>query len=160
MPEDRSDFRPDLKIFGIPKIDLGWVYLIKNGELLKIGKTKNPEKRLKGDARTWLPDMEIIAVKPFWGISFVERSLHTALADYWYDREWYKIEDAEAYEFFIEGFSEFYEKDPDMNSVDFMYWMNGSGMSEFCIAINQQKLTLLKFHRQESRVRKPKEQQK
>ncbi len=95
MAEDRSDFRPDLKIFGVSKIDPGWVYLVKNGELLKLGKTKNPKKRLECDAKTWLPDMEIIAVKPFWGMSFVERRLHTALADYWYDGEWYKIEDAD-----------------------------------------------------------------
>lgn len=78
---DKSDFRPDLKIFGVGKRP--WMDLrFDHGELLRIGKTTNPEKRLKCDAKTWLPDMTVLGVKPFWNIGSVDRSLHIGLARY------------------------------------------------------------------------------
>jgi hypothetical protein len=152
---DRSEFRPDLTVFGVTRGDPGWIYFVRHKDLLKVGKTKNPRRRLTRDAKTWLPDLEVVGCKPFWNITFVERCLHVALVRYWYDGEWYKITDKDDRDFYIEGFLEFYEKDPDMNSVDFIYWMNGSGMAEFCHELCAQKLTLPQFQRQESGVKKP-----
>ena len=40
MTDDWSEFRPNLNIFGFTKADPGWLYLMKAGELFKIGKTK------------------------------------------------------------------------------------------------------------------------
>ena len=57
--EKMSEFRPNLIIFGTPRKDPGWIYMIKNDDLTKLGKTKNPRRRLLRDAKTWLPDMEI-----------------------------------------------------------------------------------------------------
>ena len=151
---DRSNFRPNLDIFGVLRRDPGWVYLVKNGELLKIGKTTNPENRLNRDAKTWLPDLELVAIKPFWNIGFIERSLHVAWVRHWYEGEWYRIQDQHDYDFLVKGFREFDDHDRDMNSVDFIYWMNGSGMSEYCMELSRQRLTLPKFRQQESVVTK------
>ncbi len=148
-----SKFRPNLKIFGVREEDPVWIYLVKHGDLLKIGKSTNPRKRIN-DAMTWLPDLEVIGIRPFWDVSFIERSLHTALCRNWYKGEWYKITDKDDYESFVGEFLEFYEEDRDMNSVDFIYWMNSSGMSEFKIEQYNQKLTLRKFQKQESDAQK------
>ena len=135
-------------------IDPGWVYMIASGKLIKIGKTNNPNRRLGNEAKTWLPDIQIIGVKPFWNMSFVERSLHIALVRYWYRGEWYNISDTDDYELIVGGFKNFYEEDKDMNSVDFIYWMNETGMAEFCNEICHRRLTLPRFQRQESIVKK------
>jgi hypothetical protein len=63
--DDWSAFRPDLRIFGVQKNDPGWIYLVGYADLFKIGKTRNPQKRLR-DALTWNPDMQVVAIKPFW----------------------------------------------------------------------------------------------
>ena len=62
--DEWSEFRPNLDIFGVRRNDAGWLYLMKSGDLFKIGKTKNPKRRIR-DAQTWIPDIEIIAMKPF-----------------------------------------------------------------------------------------------
>lgn len=147
---DRSPFRPNLDIFGIPRLDPGWLYVVQSGDLIKIGKTTNPEQRLKRDAKTWLPDLEIIGIKPFWNISRLERMLHVALVENWHKGEWYKFYFPADYEFITEGFSGFYNDDRDMNSVDFIYWYNGSGMAEWAIENENRGLTLPKWRRSES----------
>ena len=150
----KSEFRPDLNIFDVSRTDPGWIYLVTHGELLKVGKTKDPDRRLGREAKTWLPDLKILGVKPFWNISFVERSLHVSLVRYWYDREWYKIDDKNDYELIVGDFLDFYDEDKDMNSVNFIYWMNVTGMADFCHELHNQRLTLPKFRKQESDVRK------
>src|SRR6476620_3530381 len=80
MTDDWSEFRPNLNIFGFTKADPGWLYLMKAGELFNIGKTKNPKRRIR-DALTWSPDIEVIAMKPFWNISALERRRHEGLSD-------------------------------------------------------------------------------
>ena len=151
---DQTRFRPNLEIFGVERRDPGWVYVVQSGELFKIGKTSNPQKRLQREAKTWLPDLRIIGIKPFWNISFIERSLHIGLARNWYAGEWYKFDDIDDWEFFSEGFSEFYDDDKDWNSVDFIYWMNSSGMAEFCNELAGQGMTLPAFQREESDCKK------
>jgi len=54
----------------------------------------------------------------------------------------------------IDGFTAFSDTNRDMNSVDFIYWFNGDGMTEFVKERYEQGLTLPKFLRQESEVKK------
>ena len=144
---DWSEFRPDLQIFGVPKRDPGWIYLLSNADLFKIGKTRNPEKRIK-DAKTWSPDIEVLAIKPFWNISHLERLLHEGLSDCWHKGEWFRFDDEDLRDFITEGLQGFYEKDRDANSVDFIYWYNGSGMMEFRMERDSRKLSLRRFQQE------------
>jgi hypothetical protein len=146
-PDDWSKFRPNLDIFGVVRDDPGWLYLVRSGDLFKIGKTKNPKRRLR-QAATWAPDIEVIALKPFWNISHIERLLHEGLADQWHKGEWFRFVDEGIEEFILDGFRGFYEKDRDANSVDFIYWYNGSGMMEFAMERDDRRVSLRKFQRQ------------
>lgn len=146
---DRSSFRPNLRIFGVRRIDPGWVYLIKNAGLLKVGKTKNPEHRIR-NAKTWAPDLEIIGIKPFWDIGYIERALHIGLAQNWHAGEWFSFSEKLDYELITEGFREFYEKDRDMNSVDFIYWYNSSGLGEIAAEWESRGISLHKWKREAS----------
>ncbi len=139
---DKNRPRLNLDIFGVPRRDPGWVYIIRTGELLKVGKTKNPRRRLFGEAKTWLPELEIIGVKPFWNFGYVERMLHEGLAQFWHAGEWFRFPKNYDYEFLTEGFREFYDDDRDLNSVDFIYWFNSSGMDESSIERHSHKLSL------------------
>ena len=78
-------------------------------------------------------DIEVIAMKPFWNISELERMIHEGLSDCWHKGEWFNFLDDGMRDFVVAGLCGFYEKDRDMNSVDFIYWYNGSGMVEFQI---------------------------
>jgi hypothetical protein len=135
---DQSTFRPNLDIFGVPRRDPGWIYIIKSGELLKVGKTKNPKRRIFSEARTWLPDLEVVGIKPFWNVGYIERTLQAGCSQYWHAGEWFLIQDKDDYATIIEGFREFYDQDRDMNSVDFIYWINGSGMAEIVYELRRQ----------------------
>src|ERR1700690_3768476 len=141
MAEKRSKFRPNLDIFGVPRLDPGWLYIVRNREIFKIGKSTNPNRRLFKDARTWLPDMELIGVKPFWNIGELERQLHSGLANFWYSGEWHKFPD-NTYDWLFEDFRGFYDEDRDMNSVDFIYWINSSGMAELIMELNNREISL------------------
>jgi hypothetical protein len=145
MVEKRSEFRPDLDIFGVPRLDPGWLYILKNNCRFKIGKTTNPKRRLSA-AKTWLPDVEIIGVKPFWNISELERHLLSGLAQFWVSGEWYEFPD-DTYDHLLEDFQGFYDEDRDMNSVDFIYWINSSGMSELITEHYRRKISLRKWQR-------------
>jgi len=145
-----STFRPNLNIFGVATEDPGWIYVVKNGDLFKVGKSKNPNRRIFSEARTWLPDLDVIGTKPFWNISVTERLIHEGLSLFWYDREWFRFGDDEFGNEFIDAFCGFYDEDRDMNSVDFIYWFNGSGMAELAIERRRQNLSLPKWFRQES----------
>ena len=79
-----------MPVWQITRIDPGYIYIVKNGGHYKIGKTKKSEQRIKA-AKTWLPDMKLIGVKPFWGVSHHERLLHTGFAAYWYQGEWFNF---------------------------------------------------------------------
>jgi hypothetical protein len=62
-------------------------------------------------------------------------------------------------DFIVEGLCDFYEKDRDMNSVDFIYWYNGSGMVEFQMERDSRRVSLKRFQRdlaEESRRMKSK----
>lgn len=140
-----NTFRYNLDIFGVPRNDPGWIYIVKNGELLKVGRTKNPKRRIFGEARTWLPNIEIIGIKPFWNVRVLERRLHEGLAQYWHAGEWFNFPDQLDYDLVTEGFCEFYDNDRDSNSVDFVYWFNSSGLAEVAVERHRQKLSLRKW---------------
>jgi hypothetical protein len=146
MAEKRSAFRPNLDIFGVPQLDPGWLYIVKDGARFKVGKTTNPKRRLLA-ARTWLPHIEIVGVKPFWNISELERQLLSGLAQFWTSGEWHEFPD-DSYDFLFDDFREFYDEDRDMNSVDFIYWINSSGMGELLMEHGNRKISLRKWQRE------------
>ena len=80
---------------------------MKNGGLLNVGKSTNSKRRLFGEEKIWLPDMNLIAIKPFWNTGSLERELHSGLAQYWYSGEWHRFTNESDSEFLFEGFREF-----------------------------------------------------
>src|SRR5688572_16058810 len=48
--------RPNLAHFGVPERDPGWIYAVRRGRDIKIGKTTDPERRLLREGQTWSPD--------------------------------------------------------------------------------------------------------
>jgi hypothetical protein len=139
-----------MPVWQVRRVDPGYIYIFESGGRYKIGKSKSTKERLRA-AKTWLPDMNLIGFKPFWGMSYHERCLHAGFARYWYSGEWFNFEgDDNARNLLLDGFIAFSDGDPDKNSVDFIYWFNGEGMAEFLITMAEQELTLPKFQRQES----------
>lgn len=151
--DDHYAFPPNLAIFGITKTDPGNVYIVEDHGRYKIGRSKNSADRLRA-AKTWLPDMKLVGCKPFWNVSRIERAMHSGFSRSWYSGEWFEFEDQEDKEILLEGFLEFSDTDRDVNSVDFIYWFNGSGLAEFPIEQNRQNLTLPKFLKHESNTKK------
>jgi hypothetical protein len=142
--EKRSDFRPNLSIFGVPRLDPGYLYILKAGPRFKIGKTTNPKRRLLA-ARTWLPEFDLIGVKPFWNVSALERQLFAGLAQFWFSGEWHEFPD-DSYDSIFDEFANFYDEDRDMNSVDFIYWMHNFG--EILMEYNRRNISLRKWQRE------------
>jgi hypothetical protein len=139
----------------IRREDPGYIYIVEDHGKYKIGKSKGDKDRLKA-AKTWLPDMTLIGQKPFWRMSYHERCLHVGFARYHYSGEWFDFTgDNAALSLLLEGFRELSDDSPDRNSVDFIYWFNGDGMTEFLMEQKSQNLTLPKFQKQESINQKP-----
>ena len=142
-----------MPVWQISRVDPGYLYVIESSGRYKIGKTKNTKGRLKA-AKTWLPDMVLVGLKPFWGMSHHERQLHIGLARYWYSGEWFSFEgDDDVRDSILENFIAFSDVNPDMNSVNFAYWCH-DGMLEFQMEMHEQQLSLPKFRRQESGAQK------
>lgn len=141
--------RPNLRIFGVLEEDPGYIYIVEDRGRYKIGKSKDDTARLKA-AKTWLPDMTVLGVKPFWNISELERRLHTGFCQGWYHGEWFQFPYENDRDLLIEGFLAFSDTDRDWNSVDFIYWSNSIGMSEFIRERHHEDLTLPEFLRQMS----------
>lgn len=127
-------------------IDPGWLYIFKNTNLFKIGKTTHPERRLK-EARTWLPDGEVIGIKPFWNIHTYERTLLCGIASFWYHGEWHCFPDESHSDFLVDGFRMFDNRDRNKNTVDFGYWISGSGMAELITEQNHRRISLRQWQR-------------
>ena len=123
----------------------GWLYMILNEGLIKVGKTTAPSDRLR-EARTWLPYGTIIGVKPFWRIHLSERTLHCGLANCWEKGEWHLIP-SEFMETLTDGFRRFHDHDRNRNSLDFNYWIGGSGMGEMVVEQNYRKTSLRRWQR-------------
>src|SRR5260370_20979076 len=125
----------------------GWLYVLKQGDLLKIGKTTDPRRRLR-EASTWLPNGEVIGIKPFWSIHKYERALLCGIANYWLEGEWHHFPDARDSEWLIDGFRLFDDHNRNKNSVDFDYWVNSSGMAELVIEQNYRRISLRQWQRE------------
>ena len=104
------------------------------GDLYKIGKTTNPKRRMR-EAQTWLPAGELIGIKPFWEVHTLERTLLCGIANHWLEGEWHAFSGDGLADFLVQGFRAFDDHDRNKNSLDFIYWINGSGMGE---VINEQ----------------------
>lgn len=143
-----------IRRFGVVLEDPGLIYLVQSGVRFKIGKTRSAKGRLAA-AKTWLPDIKVVGVKPFWNASWVERCLHEGFSRCWYAGEWFEPVDEGYRETLLEGFVAFSDHDRGRNSVDFIYWFNGEGMAEFVIERGRQGLSLRQFQQQESDVSKP-----
>ncbi|MCI5075743.1 GIY-YIG nuclease family protein [Oricola sp.] len=153
-----GDFQPEswIRNFGVKHGHPGWLYVFRNGNRIKVGKTKNIQERRKA-ARTWIPDIEIVGIKPFWHASYLERAIHIALSDFWVAGEWFDFKGDEFEKDFIETFCDFYDDDINRNSVDFIYWMNSTGMSEMTLEQSQMAMTLPKWrehlgHRNQNQI--------
>lgn len=138
-----------MPVWCVHRVDPGYIYVFECNGRYKVGKTKRTRERLKA-AKTWLPDMSLIGFKPFWGMSYHERLLHIGFANYWYAGEWFNFQgDEDARDLLLDGFVAFSDDNPDTNSVNFIYWYNGAGMIELQMGMDDQKLTLPKFQKQE-----------
>lgn len=144
---------PWINRFFVEAVQPGFVYVIEHGGKYKIGSSAGRRSRLR-QAKTWLPDLKVIGVKPFWKFKQKERLLHVGNAMSWYDGEWFVPYDEHFQSYFVDEFTAFSDTDINKNSVNFVYWYNGSGMAEFCIEQNRQRMSLRRFQRQESTVRK------
>lgn len=131
MAQEPRLLRPNLDYYGVPRLDPGWIYAVRTDNLIKVGMTTDPNRRLLREAKTWSPNaLDIVGVKPFWNIRKIEYSLHTALAEHWHRGEWHKFKDSYWLDFFVDAFREFDDSDRDWNSRDFAYWMNGTNYVE------------------------------
>ena len=138
-----------IEIFGVKGRDPGWVYAICSGRYVKVGRTMNPVSRLR-EARTWCAEgVDDVLMKPFWGIRKIEYSLHAALVEHWHRGEWHLFHDNYWRDFFLDGFRQFrdVETGRDANSIDFGYWMNGSGYGEWIDEQCRTGLTLPKWRK-------------
>jgi hypothetical protein len=131
----------------IVSADLGWLYILVNGDLLKVGKTANPKQRLRA-ARTWLPGAKIAGVKPFWNIHEFERTLLCGIANYWFGGDWHRFPESNLAEYLISDFQMFDDHDRSKNSVDFGYWIGGSGMGELVMEQNHRRISLRRWQRE------------
>jgi T5orf172 domain-containing protein len=126
--------------------DPGWLYILRNADLFKVGKTTDPRRRLR-EARTWLPNGDVVGVKPFWNIHIRERTLLCGIANHWLEGEWHQFPD-DTYSEFFRGFRMFADRDRNKNSVDFDYWINGSGMGELIMEQNYRCISLRRWQRE------------
>ncbi|MEH2475947.1 hypothetical protein V1281_002880 [Nitrobacteraceae bacterium AZCC 2161] len=150
MSTQPSSFKVDPSHFGVRRDDGGWIYAVRTGQYVKVGKTTDPSRRLLREAKTWCPEaLDEIIAKPFWDISRLEYSLHAALAEHWHRGEWHKFEDPYWLSFFLDAFREFKdgEDERDRNSVDFIYWMNGTNYSEIVSAHCESNLSLRQWQK-------------
>jgi hypothetical protein len=136
-----------IRRFFIEAKEPGYVYIIENAGKFKIGSSKPGRNRLRA-AQTWLPDMMILGVKPFWDYKEKERLLHVGCADCWYDGEWFLPLDNDYREFLFSEFNAFSDDDINKNSVDSICFYNGSGMAEFAMEQHSQDIPLRQFQRQ------------
>lgn len=128
-------------------VDPGWLYILRSGDLFKIGKTTHPQRRLK-EAGTWLPDGEVVGVKPFWCIHEFERTLLCGIANFWHAGEWHRFPNIEWSSALTDGFRMFDNHDRNRNTVDFSYWIGGSGMGELVMEQNRRRVSLRSWQRE------------
>ena len=127
--------------------DPGWLYILRNGDLYKIGKTTDPTRRIRA-AKTWLPNGEIIGIKPFWCVHEFERTLLCGIANCWFDGEWHRFPDESWSDSLTACFRLFDDHDRNLNTVDFGYWIGSSGMAELIVEQNHRRISLRRWQRE------------
>lgn len=137
-----------IKRFGVEAQDPGFVYVVKAGSRYKIGRTVAPKDRMRA-ARTWLPELQIVGIKPFWGYKNTERLMHVGFARAWKTAEWFELPDEGYRMALVDGFAAFDDHDINRNSVDFIYWFNGDGMAEFVMERSKQGTSIPQFLKSE-----------
>jgi len=140
---------PYLGRFGVVANDPGFIYVIRSQSRLKIGRSMGKRDRLR-QAKTWLPDGEVLGIKPFWNHRAAENCLQLGLSMFWYKGEWFDFAGDEFEASFIEDFIAFDDLDINKNSIDFIYFMNSSGMSEYTMEFSRRELSKASFQRDES----------
>jgi hypothetical protein len=125
-------------------VNPGWLYILRSGSLFKVGKTTNPRRRIR-QAQTWLPDGEVIGIKPFWRIHEFERILLCGIANFWHKGEWHQFPDETWSDFLTTGFRMFDNHDRNKNTVDFGYWIGSSGMGELIVEQNSRRISLRRW---------------
>lgn len=130
-------------------VDPGFIYLLRDRGRYKVGRTTSPSYRLRV-ARTWIPDIEILAMKPFWYHSEFESFIHVGLAMFAYKGEWFDYEGDEFEEIFISEFQYFTDEDPVRNTHSFPYFLNGTAMSEFTLEWSGRKVSKRRFLKENS----------
>lgn len=128
-------------------VNPGWLYILKSGTLFKVGKTTNPARRLR-QAQTWLPNGDVVGMKPFWCIHEFERTLLCGIANFWREGEWHEFPDETWSDFLITGFRMFDNHDRNKNTVDFGYWIGGSGIGELIAEQNHRRISLRRWQRE------------
>lgn len=117
--------------------DPGYIYLLKDRGRYKVGRTKSPKHRLRV-ARTWIPDIQVIGMKPFWFHIELEAYVHVGLAQFSYKGEWFDFEGDDFEEQFVGEFKFFSDEDPISNARSFAYFVNGTGMNELTLVWSRQ----------------------
>ncbi|MBW0368276.1 GIY-YIG nuclease family protein [Ensifer adhaerens] len=148
MPESFEP-SPYLGRFGIASGDPGYIYVLRSQSRLKVGRSTGKSDRLR-QARTWIPDAEVLGIKPFWNHRDVEKYLQLGLSMFWYKGEWYDFKGDEFEGWFLDEFVAFDDVDINRNSINFIYFMNSSGMSEYTLEFSQQGVSKARFQRDES----------
>lgn len=138
-----------LSNFGVEPKDPGYIYVLHANSRLKIGRSINKQTRIK-QAKTWLPECEVIGVKPFWNHKSIEKYLQLGMVRFWVTGEWYEFEGDEFEDWFLTEFQAFSETDINKNSIDFIYFMNSTGMSELTLEFSERGSSKLGFQREES----------
>ncbi len=129
--------------------DPGFVYLLKDQGRFKLGRTTSPQYRLRV-ARTWIPDIEVIAMKPFWFHRSVEWYAQIGLSMFHYKGEWFDFGGDEFEHYFIDEFTHFTDDNPVKNSLSFPYFINGIGMNEFTLEFSKQGISKRRFQKESS----------
>jgi hypothetical protein len=151
--DQQWEIEPWIRNFLVDPIDPGFIYIIEDSGRYKIGRSKDRGRRIQ-EAKTWLPNMRIVGVKPFWDVMEKEKLLHIGFAFCWYEGEWFVPLDEGYKSVLVDDFQEFSDTDINKNSVDFIYWYNSSGLCEFVMEQNNQRVSIHKFLRQETAMRK------
>lgn len=136
------------EVFPSPS-DPGYIYLLKDRGRYKVGRTKSPDHRLRV-ARTWIPDIEVIGMKPFWFHTELESYLHVGLAMFSYNGEWFDFGGDDFEEQFLDEFKFFTDEDPIKNTRSFVYFVNGTGMNELTLEWLSQGSSKRQFLRETS----------
>ena len=68
----------------------GYVYLVKSGDFIKVGRTTNIKGRMRA-LKTANPHVELVGKKWVKDSEYVERAMHEKLSIHHFSGEWFKL---------------------------------------------------------------------